>query len=168
MGLNFMTSIVYVVDAEFAIRDSLTVVLESTGRQVKSFDSVEAFLYNYDRTKSACLIIDVRMPFIGGELKKELSKKNINIPIIFISGDIEIADSTKVFKCSELSFFEKPFDFKILLERIVDAEVNIGMNCEICYPFLSGEGWCEDFQKNVIRGHPLHIRDCTPHPLEFA
>jgi FixJ family two-component response regulator len=168
MGLNFMTSIVYVVDAEFAIRDSLALVLESTGRQVKTFDSVEAFIYNFDHTKSACLIIDVRMPFIGGKLKKELAKKNINIPIIFISGDIDITDSTKAFNCRELSFFQKPFDIKILLEHIVVAEVNMNINCKICHPFLLGEDWCEYLQKSVNRGHPKYISGCTPKPLEFA
>src|ERR1035437_3487717 len=124
MGLNIRTTIVYLVDAEFAIRDSLTLLLESTGLQVKSFDSVKDFLYDFDPTKPACLIIDVKMPFIGGlELKKELSKKNIKIPIIFISGDIDIPNSVKAFRCGTLIFLEKPFDCKIFLECIDDAIV---------------------------------------------
>jgi FixJ family two-component response regulator len=157
------------VDADFAVRDSLTLILESTGRQVKSFDSIEAFLYNFDRTKLACLICDVKMPFIEGlELKKELSKKNINIPIIFISGNIDILDSVKAFGCSALSFLEKPFDCKILLERIDEVEVNAGMNCGICPPLPSREGWCEDFQKSANRDYPQYIGGFSPQPLEFA
>jgi len=153
MELKIRTAIIYLVDKEFAIRDSLTLLLESIGRQVKSFDSVEAFLYNFDRTKSACLILDVKMPFIGGlELKKELSNKNINIPLIFISGDVNIPDSVKAFRCAALSFLEKPFDCKEFLERIDDAMVNTSMNCGFCPLLLSGEG----FQKNADCSRPQY------------
>ncbi|WAK00429.1 response regulator transcription factor [Methylobacter sp. YRD-M1] len=165
MELNIRTAIVYLVDKEFAIRDSLTLLLESTGRQVKSFDSAEAFLYNFDRTKPACLILDVRMPFMGGmELKKELSNKNINIPIIFISGDIDIPDSAKAFRCAALSFLEKPFDYKELLERIDDGIVNTSMNCSFCPLLLSGKG----FQKSADCDRPQYIRDGMPQPLGFS
>lgn len=164
MELKIRTSIVYLVDKEFAIRDSLTLLLESIGRQIKSFDSVEAFLYNFDRTKPACLILDVRMPFMGGvELKKELCNRNINIPTIFISGDINIPDSVKAFRCAALSFLEKPFGYKELLERIDDGIVNTSMNCRFC-PLLSGEG----FQKNADCDRPQYIKDGMLQPLGFS
>ncbi len=155
MELNIRTAIVYLVDDESVIRDSLTLLLESTGRQVKSFDSAEAFLYNFDRTKPACLILDMRMPGMGGlELREELSKRNINIPIIFISGDAGIADSAKVSRCAALSFLVKPFYYKELLERIDDAIVNTSMNCGFCPHLLSGEG----FQKNADCDRPQFRR----------
>ncbi|MGZ5012142.1 MAG: response regulator transcription factor [Methylobacter sp.] len=165
MELNIRTAIVYLVDDDFAIRDSLTLLLESTGRQVKSFDSAEAFLYNFDCTKPACLILDMRMPFMGGlELQEELSKRNINIPIIFISGDVDITNSAKVSRYGALNFLEKPFDYKELLERIDDAIVNTSMNCGFCPFLLSGEG----FQKNADCDRPQYREGGLPKPLEFS
>lgn len=122
MEFNNSAALVYLVDDEFAIRDSLTLLIESTGRKVKSFDSASAFLKNYDHEKPSCLILDVRMPSMGGlELQEELSKRNINIPIIFISGNADIPDSAKAFRAGALDFLEKPFDNGTLLDRIDEA-----------------------------------------------
>lgn len=122
MGFNDQTALVYLVDDEVAIRDSLTLLIESAGLEVKSFYSSEAFLENYDPERPGCLILDVRMPLMSGlELQEELSARNINIQIIFISGNAEIADSAKAFRSGALDFLEKPFDNGILFERIDEA-----------------------------------------------
>lgn len=122
MDFNFQAALVYLVDDEFAIRDSLTLLIESTGLEVKSFESSEAFLKNYNPDRPSCLILDVRMPLMGGlELQEELAAENINIQIIFISGNAEISDSAKAFRSGALDFLEKPFDNQILLERIEEA-----------------------------------------------
>lgn len=122
MGANKPTPIVYLVDDEFSIRDSLTLLIESTGQAVRSFESAEAFLNNYDPEQPGCLLLDVRMPLMTGhELQNELSKRDINIPIIFISGHADIADSAKAFRAGAVDFLEKPFDNAVLLERINEA-----------------------------------------------
>lgn len=122
MGFNIETAVVYLVDDEFAIRDSLTLLIESTGLSVKNYDSAEVFLNHYDPDKPGCLILDVRMPLMDGlELQEELTIRNINIPIIFISGNADIPDTAKAFRAGALDFMEKPFDNAILLERIDEA-----------------------------------------------
>jgi FixJ family two-component response regulator len=122
MSVNNTTSLVYVVDDEFAIRDSLTLLIESTGQKVKSFESAEAFLNSYDPDQSGCLLLDVRMPLMSGhDLQNELLIRGIRIPIIFISGHADIPDSAKAFRAGAVDFLEKPFDNDMLLERINEA-----------------------------------------------
>ncbi len=76
MSANNSKSLVYIVDDEFAIRDSLTMLIESTGQPVRSFESAEAFLNEYDPDQPGCLLLDVRMPLMSGhDLQKELSKR---------------------------------------------------------------------------------------------
>jgi two-component system response regulator FixJ len=122
MTTNRSNSVVYLVDDEFAIRDSLTLLLESAGQPVKSFDSAQAFLEDYDPEQAGCLLLDVRMPLMSGfELQEKLSEKNITLPIIFISGNADIPDSAKAFRAGAVDFLEKPFDYQILLQRIQEA-----------------------------------------------
>ncbi|MDI1231230.1 MAG: response regulator [Methylobacter sp.] len=122
MSVIDSTPLVYLVDDEFAIRDSLTLLIESTGQKVRSFESAEAFLHNYNAEQPGCLLLDVRMPLMTGhELQNELLNRGISIPIIFISGHADIPDSAKAFRAGAIDFLEKPFDNDMLLERIKEA-----------------------------------------------
>ncbi len=122
MSVIDSTPLVYLVDDEFVIRDSLTLLIESTGQAIKSFESAEAFLESYDPVHPGCLLLDVRMPLMSGhELQAELLNRGINIPVIFISGHADIPDSAKAFRAGAIDFLEKPFDNKVLLERINEA-----------------------------------------------
>jgi len=115
-------SIVYLVDDEFAIRDALTLLIESAGFAIQSFESAHEFLERYDHSRPGCLLLDVRMPTMSGlELQEELSKRDINIPIIFISGHAEVADSAKAFRAGAIDFLEKPFENSVLLERLEEG-----------------------------------------------
>ena len=122
MSNHKLEPLVYLVDDEFAVRDSLALLIESTGQSVRSFESAEAFLNNYDPEQPGCLLLDVRMPSMSGlELQGELLRREISIPIIFISGHAGIPDSAKAFRAGAVDFLEKPFDNEILLERIEEA-----------------------------------------------
>jgi two-component system response regulator FixJ len=122
MSGNKPDTFVYLVDDEFAVRDSLTLLIESTGQTVRSFASAEAFLNNYDPEQAGCLLLDVRMPSMSGlELQDELLRREISIPIIFLSGHAGIPDSAKAFRAGAVDFLEKPFDNEILLDRIEEA-----------------------------------------------
>jgi len=117
-----MDALVYLIDDEFSVRDSLTLVLESVGLRVKSFESAEDFLKNYNNEYPSCLILDVKMPCMSGlELQEELLKRNISIPIIFISGHAGISQSAKAFRAGAVDFLEKPFDHQVLLARITEV-----------------------------------------------
>lgn len=115
-------AVVYLVDDEFVVRDSLSLLIESEGFNIQSFESALEFLEHYDPERPGCLLLDVRMPSMNGlELQEELSLRNINIPIIFISGHAGISDSAKAFRAGAIDFLEKPFDNRILLERIQEG-----------------------------------------------
>ncbi|MEQ1636124.1 MAG: response regulator [Methylococcales bacterium] len=122
MADHKLASIVYLVDDEFVMRDSLTLLIESTGFIVKSFESANDFLEHYDPNKPSCLILDLRMPALSGlELQEELLRKAITIPTIFISGNAEIPDSAKAFRAGAIDFLQKPFNHEVLLLRIKEA-----------------------------------------------
>jgi len=117
-----MDALVYLIDDEFSVRDSLTLVLETGGLRVKSFESAEDFLKNYNNEYPSCLILDVKMPCMSGlELQEALLKRNISIPIIFISGHAGISQSAKAFRAGAVDFLEKPFDHEVLLARITEV-----------------------------------------------
>ena len=122
MSINKAEPLVYVVDDEFAVRDSLTLLVESAGQAVRSFASAEAFLNDYSPEQPGCLLLDIRMPSMSGlDLQDELTARDICIPIIFISGHARIPDSAHAFRAGAVDFLEKPFDNAILMERIAEA-----------------------------------------------
>jgi FixJ family two-component response regulator len=122
MEKNYLNSLVYIVDDEFAIRDSLALLIESTGQAVRGFDSAESFLNSYSPECPGCLILDIKMPGMNGlELQQEMSNRAITIPIIFISGHAEISDSAKAFRAGAVDFLAKPFENNLLIERINEA-----------------------------------------------
>jgi two-component system, LuxR family, response regulator FixJ len=155
-------ALVYLVDDEFAVRDSLTLLIESTGQTVRSFVSAEAFLNNYDPKQPGCLLLDVRMPAMSGlELQAELLRRDISIPIIFISGHAGIPDSAKAFRAGAVDFLEKPFDNETLLERIEEAikkdiagrkQSNEHREIQIRFSYLTLRE--QEVLSLIIKGHP--------------
>ena len=122
MRINKTDPVVYVVDDEFAVRDSLTLLVESNGQAVRSFASAEAFLNDYSPDQPSCLLLDIRMPSMSGlELQDELIARDICIPIIFISGHARVPDSAHAFRAGAVDFLEKPFDNATLMARIAEA-----------------------------------------------
>jgi two-component system, LuxR family, response regulator FixJ len=125
-----MDALVYLIDDEFSVRDSLTLVLESAGLRVKSFESAEDFLKNYNNEYPSCLILDVRMPCMSGlELQEELLKRNISIPIIFISGHAGISQSAKAFRAGAVDFLKNRLITKCywpVLQKLYKKILNTG------------------------------------------
>jgi FixJ family two-component response regulator len=107
------TEVVYVVDDDEAVRDSLTWLLESNGYLVRCHASAERFLQSLqstDKSTISCVILDVRMPGMSGlELQERLISENLPMPISFITGhgDVSMAVTTK--KKGAVDFIEKPF-----------------------------------------------------------
>lgn len=115
-------TLVYLVDDDYSVRDSLSLLIETTGQNVMCFDSAYAFLDNYDPEQAGCLILDVRMPSMTGlELQEEMVKREISIPTIFISGHADVPDSSKAFRGGAVDYMEKPFDSDTLLKRVQEA-----------------------------------------------
>ncbi len=115
-------ALVYIVDDDQAMTESLSWMIESVGFKTKTFSNAKTFLENYDATQSGCLILDVRMPEISGpELQDKLNAKCVNIPIIFISGHGDIPLAVRVMKAGAIDFLTKPFNDQTLLESINKA-----------------------------------------------
>jgi two-component system response regulator FixJ len=119
-------SIVYVIDDDLAMVESLSWVIESVGFQVKTYTRAQDFLDEYDSQKSGCLLLDVRMPGMSGpelQLKlNELYGQGISVPpIIFISGHGDVPLAVRVMKAGAVDFLTKPFNDQILLESINKA-----------------------------------------------
>jgi two-component system, LuxR family, response regulator FixJ len=115
-------TLVYLVDDDFSVRDSLSMLIESTGQAVRCFESADDFLNNFDPDQAGCLILDVRMPNMTGlELQEELVRRDFAIPIIFISGHADVPDSSKAFRAGAIDYMEKPFDSEVLLTRMQEG-----------------------------------------------
>jgi two-component system, LuxR family, response regulator FixJ len=111
--------VVFVVDDDQAMRTSLQWLIESTGLQVRTYDSAEAFLDDYYPGRAGCLLLDVRMPGIGGlELQQRLAKGEYCLPVIIITGHGDVMMAVKAMKAGALDFIEKPFHDEDLLRSI--------------------------------------------------
>jgi FixJ family two-component response regulator len=87
--------------------------------QVETYNHPESFLENYNPKKLSCLILDVRMPGMSGlALQEMLQEKNINIPIIFITGHGDIKMAVRAMKAGAMEFLNKPFNDQELLDSI--------------------------------------------------
>lgn len=116
---NSNEPLIYIVDDDLSVRDSLRMLIESTGRNVRCFDSAVKFLNAFDPDFPGCVILDIWMPGMTGlEVQQELAKRNITIPVIFISGMATISLSSMAFRLGAADFFEKPVDSELLLTRI--------------------------------------------------
>lgn len=110
---------IFIVDDDQDIRSSLSRSLEKRGFDVQTFSSAAEFLESYDTQKSGCIILDQGMPGMTGlELQEHLASRELNIPIIFITGHAGIPESVQAIKGGAVDFIEKPFRTEVLLDRI--------------------------------------------------
>ncbi|MFT3804214.1 MAG: response regulator transcription factor [Burkholderiaceae bacterium] len=107
-------AIVYIVDDDEAVRDSLRWLLEANGFRVQVYQSAEEFLANLrtDRNeRPGCLLLDVRMPGMSGlQLHDELLKRGSTLPLIFITGHGDVNMAVSSMKKGAADFLEKPFN----------------------------------------------------------
>ena len=103
--------------------ESLSLLLNSAGYDVKTFASAKEFLESERGTPGpTCLLLDVKMPGLSGlDLQKELKSRNITIPIIFITGHGDIPMSVQAMKKGAVDFLPKPFDDDHLIDAVKEA-----------------------------------------------
>lgn len=110
---------VYVVDDDPAMRSSLRWLIESVGLAVRTCASAQEFLDLYKGGEPGCLVLDVRMPGMSGlDLQNELAQRQIEIPILIITGYAEVPLAVRAMKAGAFDFIEKPFSDQTLLDRI--------------------------------------------------
>jgi two-component system response regulator FixJ len=123
---------VYVVDDDQATRKSLRWLVETLGVPVQTFHSGASFLDSYDPSQPGCLVLDVMMGGMSGlDLQKELNDRQIEIPVIVLTGYGDVPTAVRALKNGAVEFLEKPFDGEILLEHVRRAlEIDAGRRRE--------------------------------------
>jgi FixJ family two-component response regulator len=114
--------LVYVVDDDEAVRDSLKLLLESVGLASAVYPSAADFLEGYDSARHCCLVADIRMPGLSGlELQQRLNEQHAEVPVIFITGHGDIPMAVNAMKSGAADFIQKPFRDQDLIDRIHKA-----------------------------------------------
>src|SRR6266702_8406092 len=114
--------IVYVVDDDEAVRNSLRLLLKSVGLAASALSTAQEFLATYRPNQPGCLVLDVRMPGMSGmELQQQLNLRGAVIPVIFISGHGDIPMAVEAMQQGAFDFLQKPFRDQDLIDRIQRA-----------------------------------------------
>ena len=114
-------SVVFVVEDDVSVRESLELLIQSEGWQPELFVSAQEFLSRPRPTVPCCLILDVNLPGLNGlELQKQLADRN-DMPIVFISGHADVPMSVQAMKAGAVEFLTKPLQYDVLVKVIRDA-----------------------------------------------
>ena len=110
---------VFVVDDDAAMRESMTLMLEQAGFQVRAFPNAQAFLDTCGTEELGCLVLDLRMPGMSGlELQRALTQLGYTLPIIFLSAFGDVPATVRAIKGGAVDFLEKPVSTGVLIGRI--------------------------------------------------
>ena len=113
---------VYVVDDDQGMLDSTVWLLESVGLTALPFTSGRAFLDACDERSQGCVLLDVRMPGMGGlNVQEAMRSRGIQMPIIFVSGHADVPIVVRAFRAGAVDFIEKPYNEQLLLDSVQQA-----------------------------------------------
>lgn len=113
---------VFVVDDDEGVRDSLSMLIDADGLRVEAYGSACAFLDQYQAARPGCLILDMRLPDLGGlDLLERLADRNSLLPVIILTGHGDVPAAVHAMKVGAMDFIEKPFNARQLLDRIRQA-----------------------------------------------
>lgn len=114
--------IVFVVDDDVSVRESLELLISQAGWQPETFASAAAFLARRRVSSPGCLVLDVGLPDINGlDLQERVAADQVELPIIFITGYGDVPTSVRAMKAGAAEFLTKPFGDEVLLSAIRDA-----------------------------------------------
>ncbi|WP_425913334.1 response regulator transcription factor [Pseudomonas sp. GWSMS-1] len=113
---------VYVVDDDQGMLDSTVWLLESVGLKALPFTSGQAFLDACDAHSQGCVLLDVRMPGMGGlNVQEAMRARGIEMPVIFVSGHADVPIVVRAFRAGAVDFIEKPYNEQLLLDSVQHA-----------------------------------------------
>ncbi len=113
---------VYIVDDDQAIRRAMDFLMRSVGLDYEIFHSADDFLAKYTDEFAGCLVLDIRMPGLGGlELQQKLLERGSSLPIIFITGHGDVPMAVEAMQKGAFDFIQKPFRDQELLDRVTEA-----------------------------------------------
>ena len=114
--------LIYVVDDDEAVRDSLALLLESAGHSVEVFETAVAALERCAARLPFCVVTDVRMPEMDGlEFQEKLAGRRIDVPVIVMTGHADVPLAVRAMKAGAVDFIEKPFSDDTILASIKAA-----------------------------------------------
>jgi FixJ family two-component response regulator len=115
-------AVVFVIDDDEDLRDGLSNLLRSVGLQVRAFTSAMDFLKSNLPDAPSCLVLDVRLPGVSGlDFQSELIKKDIGMPIVFMSAHGDIPMTVRAMKAGAVEFLPKPFHDQSMLDAVHSA-----------------------------------------------
>jgi FixJ family two-component response regulator len=116
------TPVVFVVDDDVSVRESLESLIHRAGWQPETFASAEEFIAHPRPLAPSCLVLDVLLPDLNGlDLQKRVAADRIDMPIIFITGFGDVPMTVRAMKAGAVEFLTKPFDYDMLLNAIRKA-----------------------------------------------
>lgn len=114
--------IVFVVDDDLSVRESLELLIRFEGWQAETFASADEFLARPRALVPSCLILDLSLPGLSGlELQKRIASERADLPIIFITGYGDVPRAVQAMKAGAVEFLTKPFTHDVLLRAIRQA-----------------------------------------------
>lgn len=121
--------LIHIVDDEDSIRRSVSFMLKTSGYQVETWSSGQAFLKEVKHAEHGCILLDVRMPEIDGlEVQRALGERGVTMPVVIMTGHGDISIAIRAMKAGAVDFLEKPFEKAALIaaleesfQRIADA-----------------------------------------------
>ena len=136
LSMSNATSIVFVVDDDISVRESLELLIRSEGWQPETFSSAQHFLSHPRAPVPSCLVLDISMPGLNGlELQKRVAAEHPDVPIIFITGHGDVPKTVQAMKAGAVEFLTKPFNDDVLLSAVRQAlersRVALGQQAEI-------------------------------------
>jgi len=139
---------VYIIDDDHAVRDAMSMLLDSDSILHSCFESAAEFLNFYDGNQRGCLVLDIRMPGMSGlELQSYLKKMGSSLPIIFMTGHGDVPMAVEAMREGAVDFMRKPISEIDLLERIQQA-----LNIE-------SDSWTKESGRKQAKQHIASLTD---------
>jgi two-component system, LuxR family, response regulator FixJ len=149
-------AIIYIVDDDEAVRDSLSLLIESAGYRARSFESAEAFLGERSLAELSCALIDVRMPGMDGvALQEHLATRSNHPPVIIMTGHGDVPIAVRAMKAGAIDFLEKPFEDDVLLEslrRALDVARDVRLRQSGAAEAAARIGRLSEREREVLQG----------------
>ena len=170
---------VFVVDDDEAVRDSLSLLLETAGHKVETFESGPRLLTALTLERRGCVIADVRMPGMDGlDLQEQLLARRMKLPVIIITGHGDVPIAVRAMKAGAFDFVEKPFLDDVILEtvRLALAQADrkqkeLAPDREIRQRIAQLTPRERDVLQAMVTGHPnkmiAHLLQISPRTVEI-
>jgi FixJ family two-component response regulator len=113
------TPIIFVVDDDASVRESLDAMIRLAGLEPETYACAQDFLDRPRATVPSCLVLEVSLPDLSGlDLQSLIAADRADMPIIFITGHVDVRMTVQAMKAGAIEFFTKPFDNQVLLDAI--------------------------------------------------